>query len=122
MKSHTFDDNGYLVPNEVADLDWNAFEELFIFNRQRAELLVQLREFISRVSGWQVPGLQVWVDGSFTTLKPHPNDIDLICFVDNGFYELNLPHLHSVKHDFPKLDIYLLYQKLSSIASQVLFD
>lgn len=108
MASHTFDDNGYLVPNEVTDLDWIAFEELFIFNRQRAELAIQLREFISRVSGWQVERLQIWIDGSFATLKPHPNDIDLICFVGAQFYESNLSNLHSIKQDFPKLDLYFI--------------
>lgn len=60
MNTHTFDHNGYLVPNEVTDVDWNTFEELFVLNRQRAELVVHLKEFIALVSGWQVPRLQIW--------------------------------------------------------------
>lgn len=108
MKTHTFDDNGYLVPGNVVDMDWNTFENLFIFNRQRAELAVQLREFISRASGWHIGIPQIWIDGSFATLLPHPNDIDVICFVDHLFYESNFSILKSCKQDFKKLDIYFI--------------
>lgn len=108
MKSHTFDDNGYLAPGEVTDIAWNDFEGIFIFNHQRAELAIQLKEFVSRVTDWKTERLRIWVDGSFSTLKPHPNDIDLVCFVDNVFYESNQAALNSIKRDFPKLDIYFV--------------
>ncbi|PSL25660.1 DUF6932 family protein [Dyadobacter jiangsuensis] len=108
MKSHTFDDNGYLLPDEVTDITWDNFEEIFIFNHQRAELALELKEFVSTVTDWRTDTLQIWVDGSFVTLKPHPNDIDLICFVDNVFYESNLTTLSSIKAAFSKLDIYFI--------------
>lgn len=108
MRSHTFDNNGYLVPGGVTDVNWDDFEEIFIFNQKRAELAVQLREFVSRVISWQIDRLEIWVDGSFATLKPNPNDIDLICFIDNVFYESNQPVLNSIKEGFPKLDIYFI--------------
>ncbi|MET7256214.1 DUF6932 family protein [Dyadobacter fermentans] len=108
MKSHTFDDNGYLAPGEVTDIAWDDFEEIFIFNHQRAELAIQLKEFVSRVRDWKTDRLQIWVDGSFSTLKTHPNDIDLVCFVDNVFYGSNQVVLKSIKRDFPKLDIYFV--------------
>lgn len=103
-----FDDNGYLVPDELKDISWNYFEQIFIFNHQRAELAVQLRAFIYRVTSWEINRLQIWVAGSFASLKPHPNDIDLVCLVDSVFYESNRAILNSIKRDFPKLDIYFI--------------
>lgn len=103
-----FDDNDYLVPDELTNIAWSYFEQIFIFNHQRAELAMQLKEFISRVTRWKTDRLQIWVDGSFATLKPHPEDIDLVCFVDSVFYESNQAGLNSIKRDFPKLDIYFI--------------
>lgn len=108
MKSHTFDNNGYLVPHEVTEMDWDTFEELFIFNHQRAELAAELRVLISNMDAWQIEGRKIWVDGSFATLKPHPNDIDLVCFIDHTFYESNRAKLNSIKLDLLKLDIYFV--------------
>ncbi len=108
LGSCKFDDNGYLVPDEITDIAWSYFEQIFIFNHQRAELAVQLKEFISRVTSWEIDRLQIWVDGSFATLKPHPEDIDLVCFVDSVFYESNQEVLSCIKRDLPKLDIYFI--------------
>ncbi|WP_157504371.1 DUF6932 family protein [Dyadobacter beijingensis] len=108
MNTHLFDTNGYLITQEITDFSWPTFEEIFIFNRQRAELAIELRDFIARVLDWQIERLKIWVDGSFTTLKLHPNDIDLVCFIDHAFYDSNQSILASIKLDFPSLDIYFI--------------
>jgi hypothetical protein len=67
------------------DIDSDQFENIFLEpfdNRSRREYL--LSRFAVLLERFKSTGLsaEVWIDGSFSTLKPEPGDIDVIFFVD----------------------------------------
>jgi hypothetical protein len=50
-----------------------------------------------------------WIDGSFTTQKPYPRDIDLVNFVDSIFYRKFENKLATLSKDMKynyRLDVY----------------
>jgi hypothetical protein len=79
-----FDEQGNL-PDGVHPCDESRFEARFVIltpkhtERKRiCEGFFRLRE---EAADFQIVGTQ-WVDGSFVTNKPDPNDVDVVTFVD----------------------------------------
>jgi len=67
------------------DIKSDQFDQVFIEpfeNRTRREYL--LSRFSILLEAFKATGLsaEVWIDGSFSTLKPEPGDIDVIFFID----------------------------------------
>jgi hypothetical protein len=87
----------------------NHFLKNFPTSKTRAKLIHGLHRYIEQLKSSGVK-FELWIDGSFTTEKIDPNDIDLVVFFD--FQELdNLPleakyllsglvDRHTVKQDF----------------------
>jgi hypothetical protein len=48
---------------------------------QRRRLASQLRLFIAHLQNLGLTSFEMWIDGSFTTVKPNPTDIDVVCFM-----------------------------------------
>ena len=63
-----------------AELD-NHFLSEFSESKTRPALLAGLRAFISALRRIGVP-CELWIDGSFSTNKLDPNDVDLVVFAD----------------------------------------
>ena len=57
----------------------NHFLESFPDSTTRSDLIHGFREYVGHLSSFGVP-IEVWIDGSFTTDKLNPNDIDLVVF------------------------------------------
>ncbi len=108
---------GYLSPPKAIPTDLATMRKVFvedIGSANRAELFENLllfcREFC-RAFG--LPSLKIWVNGSFTSTKPEPGDLDLLVFVDHDWFEANEA---SVKKQFNRdayaktfrLDLYFL--------------
>ena len=75
----TFTNQGTL-PAGIHKVTWQDLLEQFAFTQHRAVLIGGLRAALISLA---TAGCQkVWLDGSFTTLKPNPNDIDL-CYDDS---------------------------------------
>ena len=66
----------------IADLD-STFLTPFGPNPIRKGLLAHLKRYLAKLRKVGIP-FQVWIDGSFATQKPNPNDIDLIVGVREG--------------------------------------
>ena len=47
----------------------------------RREIMDRFEEFISKLRAFNTQ-FEVWVDGSFVTEKPQPNDVDIVIFGD----------------------------------------
>jgi hypothetical protein len=64
----------------LSQLD-NTFISPFVERSRREYLLMRFRSLIEK---FMETGLkaEVWIDGSFATQKPDPNDIDIIFFID----------------------------------------
>lgn len=75
-----FDKNGNL-PSGIHEANWEEIVERFGYNKKRRELLDGLRKALDDLTsvGCQI----VYINGSFITEKPMPNDFDA-CWENNG--------------------------------------
>ena len=88
-----FDSRG-LLPNGVFRTDWEEFVKRFGGNRRRRQLLKRLKEALDLLAAAGCH--RVYLDGSFVTAKPWPNDID-VCWDIDGVDAISLD---SVFFDF----------------------
>lgn len=82
-----FDKNGLLTPYEAITCDWSLFEKTFTFDMPQAGrklLFSGLGQFFEAYFNLtKEASIKVWINGSFTTNKPNPADIDLVYFVSD---------------------------------------
>lgn len=76
-----------LYPAGFKDIDISDFEKVFIEpfdEKDRREYLTE--RFHCLIEKFKEIGLsaELWIDGSFSTEKPEPDDIDMIFFIDNN--------------------------------------
>lgn len=68
------------VDVELSSID-DVFASEVIDTPQRRRLTSQLRLFIAYLQNLGLISFEMWVNGSFTTVKPNPKDIDVVCFI-----------------------------------------
>lgn len=61
----------------------SIFLEPFGENEQRKQLINRLNAYLSEFSYLSL-NAEVWIDGSFSTLKPEPEDIDVVFLLDES--------------------------------------
>ena len=76
-----FDENGYIVPGEPVIVDYKTFVREFVVNDYRADIFSEYKGMLQELSELLVEGFSQWINGSFTTRKPRPNDIDVVTFI-----------------------------------------
>jgi hypothetical protein len=108
MNGFDFDSKGYLIPADVIEISRDVFEETFIFSYQRAEIYGQFKQMVSAIKELGVRHFDVWIDGSFATLKVAPEDIDVICFIDWTSYETHEIKLRLLRSKFENVDVYFV--------------
>lgn len=89
------DESPILTPGlhdiDESDLQ-NHFLSKFPGSITRARLFAGLTQFISLLRQLGIP-IELWMDGSFTTNKENPNDIDLVLFAsETDVNNLSPPH------------------------------
>lgn len=81
-----FDQYGHLTPYEIIETDLETFEKIFVSevknSQTRLALFEEYREFLAELQQIIGTNFYQWIDGSFTTQKRNPNDIDLVTFLD----------------------------------------
>ncbi|MCZ8063081.1 hypothetical protein [Silanimonas sp.] len=75
--------DGYLPAGEF-DCDLGEVENTFGINDHRAELLDKFREFLAWLRDGHGLDLPYFVDGSYTTAKDLPGDIDFVLDLTNA--------------------------------------
>lgn len=88
MKKVTFDTKGNPYPYKIINLTLNECKQYFITDFQNEQ---------KRVHNWKnfllyrqdlkkhvKSSLTQWIDGSYTTTKLKPNDIDVVSFIDSS--------------------------------------
>jgi hypothetical protein len=95
-----FDNNGYLKSYQPLEIDLDIFEDTFVFNEHRKDIFEQYSEFVEILRGLPVGNFYQWINGSFTTLKPFPKDIDFVSFVDSVFYRKFEQRLINLSKEF----------------------
>ena len=86
-----FDKFGNLILAEMIMTDLKSAEAIFVADfstsTTRFELWKNYLEFISELQAIVGTGFSQWINGSFTTKKQNPRDIDLLIFLDWNIYE-----------------------------------
>ncbi len=107
-----FDENGYLIPFEEIETDINITKSTFTFNEHRTNIWQHFEAFILELQNMLQTPFSVWLNGSFTTQKPLPNDLDCVVFIDFEMYEIlekELQKFKSLKYKKENfLDIYFV--------------
>jgi hypothetical protein len=84
-----FDNQGYIVPADVVEIDLLIFKEYFVFNDTRKELFESYLSFNEHLQNLFTDDYFQWVNGSFATQKIKPNDIDVVSFIPHTVFEKN---------------------------------
>ena len=74
-------------PGTFVDVDISNIAEVFskeVDTPQRRRLSSQLRLFIAYLQNLGLTTFEMWIDGSFTTAKPNPTDVDVVCFISRS--------------------------------------
>ena len=81
-----FDQRGHLTPYEIIETNLETFENVFVSeiknSRTRLALFEEYREFLAELQQIIGANFYQWIDGSFTTQRRNPSDIDLVTFLD----------------------------------------
>ncbi|MBK8567524.1 MAG: hypothetical protein IPN76_30465 [Saprospiraceae bacterium] len=103
----TFDERGYVYPYEVIEITLEEFRRTFVEDLEnqdyRAKLFAKYLQFnndLKKAVG--IPYFQ-WMDGSFTTKKPFPGDIDVVTFIDYDHLVKNARIIHHFSENSQKL-------------------
>ena len=88
----TFDKNGNPQPNGILKYPYQEFKITFVDNfgksKTRKKIFENYERYISDFKNEIYPKLKNWINGSFTTTKIDPNDIDIVNIVNHS-EELN---------------------------------
>lgn len=110
-----FDKHELITPKEIIELSLADFERIFVKERTEKEHRQAIFEEYLRHNEQikQEVGAIIFqfVNGSFTTLKDKPNDIDVVSFVDYRIYrkkEEQILELENLFEKFEKLDIHII--------------
>ena len=86
-----FNSNGLLIPATIIKSTVQELEQVFVISpdqKRRADIWRKyiiysnaLKDTLSNIA------LLQWIDGSFVTMKPEPNDIDLVTFISSSAIE-----------------------------------
>lgn len=90
-KTIEFDQRGYLYPYILIELDLADFQNHFVDNFPKSETRQKIfSNFMDYIQDFQreiIPSFKVWIDGSYTTQKLDPRDIDFVVFIPHDIYE-----------------------------------
>ena len=105
-----FDNTGFLIPAEPIESNLIDFESNFVFNERRTRLFNVYLDFLEELQRMKIGNYFQWIDGSFTTQKPFPNDIDIVSFVDFDFHKMRLSRLYALKNQYKLRGIDAYYE------------
>jgi hypothetical protein len=105
-----FDENGYIKPYEILTTDIDTFKTTFVFNEHRANIFQSYLELIETLKSFPCSTFHQWLDGSFVSKKPFPNDLDLVNFIDWQVYRKFENRIRDVESTFrwKRLDVYTI--------------
>jgi hypothetical protein len=105
-----FDENGYLKPYKVITTDIDEFKEVFLFNEHRSRIFQSYVELVEAIQNFSCQQFYQWLDGSFVSKKPFPNDLDLVNFIDYQTYRKFESRIRVLESDFrwKRIDAYTI--------------
>jgi hypothetical protein len=86
MKTLQFDINGNITPAEFVELDLMEIESNLVTNFPRSVIREKIfsgyKSYCHNLLQFIHSEFEQWLDGSFTTTKLNPNDVDLVNWID----------------------------------------
>ncbi len=74
-----------LYPPGIHDISIDSMDDIFVHpfanNKRRKYLTERFRAFLDKFAELGLYA-EIWIDGSFSTQKPEPGDIDVVFFLD----------------------------------------
>jgi hypothetical protein len=88
-----FDEYGYLMPYEIIPAELVTFKQVFVNgfpnSVSRTDIFDEYEHYLLRIQQIINGPFYQWVDGSFTSQKLNPRDIDVVTFVDATIFDAN---------------------------------
>ena len=108
-----FDSNGHLYPYGIIETNLETVHSIFCYNQHRQKLFDDYISFIDDLKKLDIGSFYQWIDGSFTTSKAFPKDIDLITFINVDTFKFKRSRLEHLVRQYSKIDGYFaeLYPK-----------
>ena len=100
-----FDEKGYIKPYEVIPTTLEIFRTHFVFNEHREQIFQVYLDFADILKSASDTPFYQWLDGSFVSKKPFPNDLDLVNFVDEQFYRKFESRIRVWEYEFRRKNI-----------------
>jgi hypothetical protein len=110
----SFDIRGHLIPHDLIDADWDTFVQNFILpfseNSTRHSIVSEFEHFVNEIKNRLKNDFEIWINGSFTTIKENPKDIDVVFHVPYQDVSDDLKTFISTnqKNKESKIDAYLV--------------
>lgn len=109
-----FTPNGHLSPAKEISSNENELVYYFVDgisnSNTRKQLFNSYLNFILDFSQKISPNFTLWINGSFVTKKAHPNDIDLVIFLEAFIFQDKQVELNSIQQKYQEenLDLYFV--------------
>lgn len=101
-----WDLRGYLTPYERISLSMQSAQRTLATNEERLHLWNSFRDLLLEIERLKVPLVSIWLDGSYVSRKNHPNDIDMVIFVEQPYHSTNFGFLDKVSARFANLHVF----------------
>lgn len=104
-----FDKGGYLQPSEAMELNLSDFKDTFVVNTRRERLFDAYLNCMALLEDDNISWLYQWINGSFTSKKLYPNDIDIVIFLNERIYDKQISALREIKFKVkPDIDVHFV--------------
>ncbi len=105
-----FNNQGYITPADVIETDFDTFEKTFVFNEHRQIIFQEYLVCLDELKTLNIGSFYQWINGSFTTLKTNPNDLDVVTFIHFEEYQKHIQYfeLKYQNRHLGKIDCYFL--------------
>jgi hypothetical protein len=107
-----FDERGYLAGREIVAVTFQDIEQVFTRTAHRFAIWQQFCDLRHWLIEQQIPVITIWLDGSFISANPSPNDLDLIIYLPTAYLTGEFSRLEKQCERHKHLDVFWvgLYQ------------
>jgi hypothetical protein len=109
----TFNSRGFLMPYQKINSTVQEIEDVFVEQQPNSEtrrfIFDNYQSYLFDFQQFITPNFTHWLDGSFTSKKLNPNDLDFVAFIDHRIYEQKEEAIFTLveKYGYLKLDNYI---------------
>ncbi len=104
----TFDEYGYLIPDQLIEVDLETFIREFVVNEHRENIFNEYKRMLADISALSPGAFYQWINGSFVTRKTRPKDIDVVSFISHEVYIDFEPQFRELRLKYSKVHAYFV--------------